>query len=426
MHALLITMGTHGDVAPYLALGQRLRARGHRVTLVANEAYQTAAAAQGCDFRTLISTSDLDRILSDPDFWHPVKAPLVGVRHGRPLIAAQYDLIAELAQDDSAVLVANPGVFAARLAHDKLQRPLASLVLQPWMIPSCLAPPVMPFGLTLPRWAPRWCGHLYWWAIDRTADRLVAGEINRLRRALDLPPIRRVPRWWVSPDLIIGMFPEWYGPPQPDWPPQVRLAGFPLDDGVPAGSLPDDVRAFCQRGPAPIAFTLGTGMMHADEFFRAAVAACRELDRPGLLLTRYPQQLPPDLPPNVRHCAFTPFLELLPLCAAVVHHGGVGSTAKALATGTPQVLLPLAWDQPDNASRVVRLGVGTSLPARRRSGRDLARALTAVLAPEVRDRCRAVAARFVSEDALTQVAQWIEELAARHGVRCATTGCADL
>src|SRR5205823_14931335 len=90
----------------------------------------------------------------------------------------------------------------------------------------------------------------------------------------------------------------------------------------------------------------------------AAVAACERLGVRGLLLTKYPHQLPPRLPPTVRYCPFAPFRRLLPLCGAVVHHGGIGTTAAALSAGIPQLILPLAWDQPDNAERVRRLGVG--------------------------------------------------------------------
>jgi rhamnosyltransferase subunit B len=116
------------------------------------------------------------------------------------------------------------------------------------------------------------------------------------------------------------------------------------------------VRTFCQAGSPPIAFTLGTGMKHAADFFRTAVATCDTLGARGLLLTKYPDLIPASLPANVRHCAFAPFRELLPLCRAIVHHGGIGTTAAALEAGCPQLVLPLAWDQPDNAARVAKLG----------------------------------------------------------------------
>src|SRR5205814_6901481 len=120
---------------------------------------------------------------------------------------------------------------------------------------------------------------------DGAAHLLVGSHLNRLRAALDLKPVRRVFRWWLSPELVIGMFPDWYGPPQTDWPPQLRLAGFSMYDGA-TGSMPAEVMEFCRTGTPPIVFTLGTGMMHAARFFRAALAACAALGARGLFLTK--------------------------------------------------------------------------------------------------------------------------------------------
>jgi UDP:flavonoid glycosyltransferase YjiC (YdhE family) len=111
----------------------------------------------------------------------------------------------------------------------------------------------------------------------------------------------------------------------------------------------------------------------------------------------------------VRHVPFAPLREILPRCAAIVHHGGIGTTAAALAAGTPQLILPFAYDQFDNAARVERLGVGTSLPARRRGATDLAAALTRVLCDSTAQRCRAAAQRLAEEgDAVTRTVEWIE------------------
>jgi hypothetical protein len=82
--------------------------------------------------------------------------------------------------------------------------------------------------------------------------------------------------------------------------------------------------------------------------------------RRGILLTRHAQQLPTPLPRAVRHVAFAPFQEILPLCAAVVHQGGIGTMARALAAGMPQLVLPLAWDQ-----RTTRRACAGSAPAAR-------------------------------------------------------------
>jgi rhamnosyltransferase subunit B len=410
MHAILATIGTDGDVFPYIGLGAKLRARGHRVTLATHEPFRALAESHGFAFAPLVSDEETRVFLNNPDTWHPLKGPAVLARWGAGLIGRQYAVLAELAKDPDAVLAASIGVAAARLVQEKMSRPLASILLQPWMIISVFAPPIMPAGLTLPRWAPRLFGNLYWRAVDAVGAFLMGGPLQRVRAGLGLPPVQRMFQWLPSPQLVIGLFPEWYGKPQADWPSQLRMAGFPLYDGS-SGGLAPDMRAFCQEGAPPVAFTFGTGMMHGAYLFHTAVEACRLLGVRGLLLTKYGRQLPSPLPPFVRHCEFAPFQELFPHCAAVVHHGGIGTVAKALATATPQLILPLAFDQRDNAMRVKRLGAGDWLPRRRRDAHSIAKALTGLMTSAAREKNRLVAAQFGNDDALDVAARWLEVMA---------------
>jgi UDP:flavonoid glycosyltransferase YjiC (YdhE family) len=412
MHVILATVGTDGDVFPHLGLGAALRARGHRVTLAAPEPYRARADALGIEFCSLATTAEVGRMLADPDLFHPLRSGVMMARWGGPMIPRQYEVLARLAEEPDSVLVANPGVLAARVVQEKLGTPTASLLLQPGLVPSSASPPEMPGGMTMPAWLPRPLRRLYWLAVDGVGYALVAPSLNRVRTGLGFSPVRRVFRWWLSPDLVIGLFPPWYAAPQRDWPPQIRLAGFGRFDGA-RGELPEDVRMFCEEGSPPIAFTFGTGMRHAAGFFRTAVAACDALGVRGLLLTKYTEVIPTRLPPRVRHCAFAPFRQLLPLCGAVVHHGGVGTTAAALEAGCPQLVLPLAWDQPDNAARVVKLGVGLTLGSRRRSSGHMSRALARLMALDVRARCRAMASRARGEDGLELAAGWVEQLAGK-------------
>lgn len=413
MHVILATVGTDGDVFPHVGLGVTLRARGHRVTLAAPETYRARAQALGLEFCPIVTAGEIRRFLADPDLFHPFRSGLMAARWGAPMIPRQYEALAALARQPDSVLVANPGVLAARLVQEKQGVPAASLLLQPGLLHTNTAPPEMPGGLTLPAWLPGALRPLYWFAVDAAADALTAPSLNRVRSRLGLSPVRRVLRWWLSPDRVIGLFPGWYAAPQPDWPPQLRLAGFGRFDGTldgTRGELSDEVQRFCEGGSAPIAFTLGTGMTHAGAFFRRAVAACDALGARGLLLTRYPHVLPARRPPRVRHCAFAPFRQLLPLCAALVHHGGIGTTAAALEAGCPQLVLPLAWDQPDNAARVERLGAGIALAPRRRTSGHMSRALGRLTNPDFRDRCRAIANRAGGEDGIEVAAQWVTQL----------------
>jgi rhamnosyltransferase subunit B len=409
MHVILATMGTDGDVFPHIGLGTHLKMRGHRVTLAAPEPYRTRAVALGFEFCSIVSKEESDRMLADPDLFHPFRSGLMMARWGSPMIPRQYDLLTTLARDPASILVANPGLLAARLVQEKLRTPMVSLLLQPGLVPSSTAPPEMPGGVTIPSWLPYSLRDLYWLTVDAAGYLLVARPLNAFRAKIGLSKVTRIFRWWLSTDLVIGLFPEWYASTQLDWPPQLRLAGFSRFDGVSEG-LPDSVRAFCQDGARPIAFTLGTGMTHAASFFRMAVAVCKTMGTRGILLSKYPHVIPSDLAPSVRHFRFAPFRQLLPLCGALVHHGGVGTTAAALESGCPQLVLPLAWDQPDNAARVTRLGVGLSLGPRQRTRGHIVRALSLLMTAEVRARAQSVASRARAMNGLEIAANWVESM----------------
>jgi len=383
------------------------------VTLATHEHFAESARESGLEFCSLVSNQQTEALLRNADFWHPVKGPITVARWGAPLLQAHYGALAKIATEGDAVLVANPGLVAARLVNEKQGVPLISIVLQPWMILSSIAPPTMMAGLTLPRWAPPFIKALYWWSFDIVGRSLLVRELGQVRASLGLKKVKRMFHWWLSPDLVIGMFPNWYANPQADWPAQLKLAGFPLDDVAPSAALDSGLVDFCSGGEPCVAFTFGTGMMHADKLFATGLEVCRQLGTRALFITRFASQLPTNLPASVRHVSFASFQQLFPLCRAVVHHGGIGTTAKALAAGVPQLIIPFAFDQLDNALRVQRLGAGDWLPRNKRSVRPMANCLRDLLLPEAREAAVAVAKRFEEGGGLQQAAGFVENFASR-------------
>lgn len=410
MHFILSSVGTDGDIFPYLGLGVQLLARGHRVTLAAPEPYRNRAEALGMAFCPIVTNGEVEQMLGNPNLWHPFRSGVAMAKWGAPMIPRQYETLATLANQPDCVIVANPGVMAARLAGEKLGIRVTSLILQPGVLPSCIGPPQMSGGLTIPKWFPHFLRRLYWLGFDAAGYLLIGRSLNRFRATLGLPPVRRFFRWWLSPELVIGLFPSWYAPPQPDWPAQLRLAGFGRFDGG-KGELPDALRTFCENGPPPIAFTLGTGMRHANPFFRTAVAVCQENGFRGILLSKYQEVIPSPLPASVIHFTYAPFRQLLPVCGAFVHHGGIGTTAAALETGCPQLVLPLAWDQPDNAARIIELGAGLTLGPRQRSVKEMGLALSRLSTLGFGERCREIAPQAKKEDGIEVAANRLEEWA---------------
>jgi len=174
--------------------------------------------------------------------------------------------------------------------------------------------------------------------------------------------------------------------------------------------LPADLERFLNQGSPPIVFTAGSAMRHAGEFFRQSALACQILGRRGLLVTRHPEQLPTDLPPQVRPVEYAPFSQLLPRCAAFVHHGGIGTSAQGLAAGLPALVVPLSHDQFDNAARLERLGVARSLNRRRYRAPRVAKLLHNLLTdPQAAQNGRTTAARLAKAQPLHTACDLVEE-----------------
>jgi UDP:flavonoid glycosyltransferase YjiC (YdhE family) len=152
--------------------------------------------------------------------------------------------------------------------------------------------------------------------------------------------------------------------------------------------LSPGLHAFFDGGTPPVLFTPGSANRAASQFFAAALEATRRLKRRALFLTRYPEQLPARLGPDVWHEPYVPFSQVLPRCAAIVHHGGIGTCAQGLAAGVPQLTMPLGFDQPDNTTRLWRLGVGRWVRPHLFRGERLATELAALLGDSrVKEQC---------------------------------------
>jgi UDP:flavonoid glycosyltransferase YjiC (YdhE family) len=413
VHVLLIPIGSHGDVHPFVGLGQALLARGHRATLATNVHFEDLAKRVGLDFVAVGDEALFREVTEDPDLWHPVRGFRLVVKATLLAMRPIYELIASRYASDGTVVAAELTAYGARIAQEALGVPMVSVHNQPGVFRSATAVPAWP-GYRMARRLPVWGRRLLYRVADATwVDPLLAPTINAFRAELGLPPVQRILNWWNSSLCNLCLFPDWFGAPQSDWPAQnIVTTGFPLfDEG---GQHPPDpeVERFLTACAPPVVFTAGSEMRHAHEFFEAAVDACRRLGRRGMLLSRHPEQVPESLPAEVRHFGYIPFSRLFPRVAAVVHHGGVGTAALALEAGLPQLVMPMAHDQPDNAERLERLGVSRTFSRHHVHGAELARLLDELLtSPEVAARCREAADRMHQGDPLGDACRVIEALA---------------
>jgi UDP:flavonoid glycosyltransferase YjiC (YdhE family) len=413
IHFLLVALGSAGDVHPFVGLGRALKQRGHWVTLVTNPHFEPLVVAAGLDFVPIATEEELLAGMRDPDLWHPYKGfAFVARQLMVPCIRELYRVLDERIGSGPTVIAAPGAALGARVLNEKRGVPLATVYLQPVLIRSLIESPRLPLTWMGPG-VPRWFKRFQFWVADKFIDRLLCPELNAFRAELGLPAARGIMRdWWNSPERVIGLFPDWFAPPQADWPANLRLTGFPLWDESDVTAPPPGLEEFFAAGSPPIVFTPGSAMMHAHSFFTEAIEACRILGRRGILLTKYAEQLPAQVPADVAHFPWVPFSLVFPRAAAVVHHGGVGTCGQGLAAGVPQLIMAMSHDQPDNAARLERLGVGLEIRPKHFRGPEVARQLQRLIdQPEVTLRCRSLAARMDAKAALQATCAELESLA---------------
>lgn len=410
---LILAVGSAGDVYPFIVIGQALRTRGHDVTLVATANFQARVEAAGLRFVSGLSQLELDASVLDPDLWHPVKGFATIWKHMARHLPGAYAQQLALVKEAPTLIVASTLGLTGRLLQEAQGVPLVTVHLAPSCFLTAHDTSVRR-GLRWPRSWPRWAVRLVLALVERLMlDPVVRPDINRLRATLNLAPVRRVmSRWLHSPQQVICAFPAWFAAPQPDWPPNTVCTGFPR---MPAseGQCEPALQRFIDAGTAPIVVTPGSAMAHGGLFIARALAAAASLGLRVVVVTPYREQLPAALPAGVHHAAYAPFDLLAPQAAAFVHHGGIGTSATVLAAGKPQLIVPFAFDQPDNAARLRRLGVAaTVLPDA--PPRAWTRALAGLLDdPAVAAACARVAAAMAAE---TPAAEQIADLIAQQAV----------
>lgn len=274
------------------------------------------------------------------------------------------------------LLITNELIFPASLISEKTGIPWISYALQPASFFSIYEPPVLvaaPY-LAKSRWLGVWAVKLFK-QLAKFMTHSWAEPIRQLRKELELPNIN-VPsplfEGKFSPDLVLAMFSSAFGKPQPDWVEPTKVTGFTFYDRLSPDSsgLPTELQEFLDAGEAPVVFTLGSAAVKTPgDFYRESLAAVHKLGCRAVFLVG--EQKLENLPSKAIAIDYAPYSKLFPCSKAVVHQGGIGTTAQALRAGVPMLVVPFSYDQPDNAARVVRLGVGRTI-ARKKYQQHLA------------------------------------------------------
>ena len=357
---LLNPIGSGGDVFPFLAIGRELQKRGHHVAVMTNRQFIENVGQAGLEFIEIGTMEALRDVSRDPSRHDYHSAWKLALKWGAVGTMRQsYQVISERVKKCKTMLVAPCIGLGARIASEKLRIPLATVVLSPFVIRSVRQSPIIK-PMILSDWIPAISKRIQLWFADQFfIDPLLKSEISELRRELGLPPRSRfLHRWCFSEDLVLALFPEVFAPLQSDWPANTRLTGMVSWDPPVDSQLKESLDRFIRPGKKTITVLAGSAGPDSIKFIENWIQATRQMDSQLILLERNKKMIPSNLPSHVFHAEFFPMDEAAARSSLVAHSGSVGTTLRSLAAGVPQIVFPRVNDQPDNADRVRRLGVG--------------------------------------------------------------------
>lgn len=414
MRVLLATTGSHGDVHPYLGIGQALQQRGHDVQVFTNPHFRAAVGRAGLEFRPIAEDVDLQGTLDAVGHESPKRR---GQRVLRLLLdaipAVVQPLRSAIARDRPDVVLAHNICFGARWVCEELGAPHALGVVSPqfWLSSTALVPAPQKRPGAVRERCGRWLTRMYRRLLPMTMD----VYFNRLRRRHGFPTQKHAyARDFMGGERCLALWSTHFRPPTAEDPPQGIPCGFVwYDRGTAENRLPPVVGSFLDGGTPPLVFTLGTATARSSpQLFETALTICRRLGRRGLLLTGKKETGEQWLSPEVLATTYAPYSQVFPRAAAVVHHAGMGTIALAVRAGCPAVVVPQAYDQFNNAVYAVKHGVATWLDRLHIAEGPLIAALRPVLEdPAYRARTAELGERIGQEDGAQGAVAALENLA---------------
>jgi UDP:flavonoid glycosyltransferase YjiC (YdhE family) len=407
MRVRIITIGSQGDVRPYVAFGAGLRAAGHDVRLLTHPAFEHLARGRGLDYapvsgdpREMADNRQLRALHDDGRnllrWWrtfNEVDAPLMCQRLRDCWDACQ----------DADVIVASilPYLYGHAIAR-KLNVPLVRAFYFPVSptraYPVDFWPKQIPLGERL-NLASYHVQRQLLWQIARPWVGKAVRDVLGVEKLPFGEPFGALDR---EQQLLLYCYSAAVAPPPPDWGPWIHVTGYWFLDRETDWSPPPALSAFLESGSPPVYVGgfASTTNLDSKELARTVVQALSSTGRRGIVLTGWGGLDPSELPPEIFAVDWVPFDWLFRHVSAVVHHGGAGTTAAGLRAGAPTVIIPFFLDQFFWGRRVFELGVGPR-PIRRKhlDEKALAAAIRAAASDsEMRARAGALGVRIRAEN----------------------------
>jgi rhamnosyltransferase subunit B len=419
MKIFIVTLGTWGDVRPFISIAKELTKRMHDVTFLSNSKYAPIVEKEGINFFAVSDSTDLDNSLD-----YIVNKGLVWEREGRKTSELQkvvnrvfeifikptksiFNFISQNYVKGETLIVSNYLCFGTRYAQEKLNIPAISVVLVPFYFRSKIQPPEQAM---IPVFFPKM---IKYWGEKWFNDGIFYKRMFKQYKDFDLTKYSKIENRF-SPDKVFCMAPEFFANKQADWPTQTEVIGFPLEK-IPAdeNANPDatNVIEFAKNSKKVIIFNLGAKCRTDNSLFWESVKACEKIGASGIFLGYSIKRLGADtkIPDFVRVADYISLGRILPYCDAIVHHGGIGTCAEAFRAGLPQIISPEFPEHFDTALRIIKSGVGQKISRNHYTADNLAKILDEVLfSKSIKEKCNYYSKIVGSTDTIDVVCTKIE------------------
>jgi rhamnosyltransferase subunit B len=416
------TWGSFGDLHPHMALALELQERGYHSVIATSPLYREKVKAEGIAFHPVRPDLPPPDAETSVEIIRRVSNGCGGpsylfrellVPHLRETYADT--LAAVTAQGGADLLVSHQVPLTAPLVAEKTGIKWISSVLFPIAFASRYDPPTPPqlpalrtLAATHPLVARTVLG------LGKWTTKSWVKPIQQLREELGLPPKGNpIFEGQHSPTRVLALFSKLLAQIQPDFPSNTIITGFPFYDRKDEQPPSPELFRFLDEGAPPVLFTLGSSLVWiAKDFYRVSIEAAQKLGRRALLLIGDKRNLPQTkLPDGIAAFDYAPHSLVMPRASVIVHQGGIGTTGQALRAGQPMLIVPYGQDQPDNARRCVRLGVGRTLSPSRYTVPRVVSELSELLDnPTYSEQAAKVGQRVREENGTKRACDAIEQL----------------
>ena len=419
---LIVTLGSRGDVQPYMALGSALKTCGHTVTLCTCESFKTFITDHGLNYRYM--NDDFIKLMKSETGKQAVEDTdgLIGAagttlklfKQIKPILKQTLLDSWEAARtvDPDIMIMGSKGALAEPVA-EKLGIPSAMAMPIPQLVPTAEVPAAGFPCLKIGGWY-----NLLTYRIVKLSMGMYGRMLNEFRQSLldlDRKPrsVGIFQRADGRPIVRLHCFSRHVVPRPHDWPPDAHVNGYWFLDRLKSWSPPVDLQAFIENGDPPV--YIGFGSMAGKNAGRLAASvaeALQQVNMRGVIASGWGGIETRTLPESIYKIDSAPHDWLFPLMSAVVHHGGAGTTAAGLRAGRPSIICPFIGDQPFWGLRINELGAGPEpIPQKKLTAIKLAEALQKVKQNQaMRQNARNLGSKIRQEDGITGAIDIIEKM----------------